>query len=179
MDLKSEIKHIDDSPNKILVNPIDSLVIVLFKSGCLRVYDIDHEKALGKINIPGKIMNCVGFAFNYQGLVATSSSDELFVIDIQSYRPLSVMFTQVISTFIPPNQSFTFIDFYPIDNFASCSLICFSDGTTSVIGFKKDNNEIKSNLVDSFNMFEYHIQKSEDPEIAKLYKNLTTVRVNS
>ncbi len=133
---------------------------------------------MGKIKIPDNDINCVQYIFKDQGFLVSSIQDRLFVLDVQNWDPLSVFFSEIDNDFMPKNQFFKYIDSKNISNTKSLALMSFSDGTCTVISIEKSLGKVDSSIVDKFNMFEYHISKSEDIQTAELYQNLTKFRVN-
>jgi hypothetical protein len=136
-------------------------------------------KNLGKVHIPENEINCFGMIFNNQGIVLSTLQDKMFILDVQNWEVLNILFTEVdTSTFnLPKNQYYKFIDTKNINQNKSLALFSFSDGSIVLLSLEKDNTRINANIVDRFNMFEYHISKSDDVHIAELYKNLTKIRV--
>jgi hypothetical protein len=135
-------------------------------------------KSLGKIKIPEYDINFAQYIFEDQGLLVSTSQDKVFVLDIQNWEPLGVMYSQLENDFMPKNQFFKNIDTKNIDSKSSLAVMSFSDGSCCVISIEKNQGKIDSAIVDKFNMFEYHISKSEDMLSAELYQNLTKFRVN-
>ena len=136
-------------------------------------------KSLGIIKIPENDINCVQYIFNDQGYLVSTLQDKLFVLDVQNWEPLSVLFSEIDNDFMPKNQFFKFIDTKNISNEKSLALMAFSDGTCVVLAVEKNQGKVDSAIVDRFNMFEYHIAKSEDMQTAELYQNLTKFRVKN
>jgi len=119
----------------------------------------------------------MGFIFNNQGLIVTTLQDHVFIIDIQNWDPLSVLYTEIDNSFMPKNQFFSHIDTKHITENRSLCLLSFSDGTSTVLELEKVQGRIQSKVLDKFCMFEYQIAKSEDADIVELYQNLTKYRV--
>ena len=92
---------------------------------------------------------------------------------------MNILFTEIDTTQfnLPKNQFYKSIDTKSINPNKSLALFSFSDGTIVLLNVEKDNARITSSVIDKFNMFEYHIKKSDDVHIAELYKNLTKIRV--
>lgn len=136
-------------------------------------------KSLGKVILPENEINGFGLIFNSQGMILTTLQDKLFVFDVQNWEVLNILFTEIdTSSFnLPKNQFYKSIDTKNINSNKTLALFSFSDGTVCLISFEKDNGRITANLVDKFNMFEYHISKSDDTNISELYKNLIKTRV--
>jgi len=163
--------------NSVILSNTESRGTILFNNNYLRVYNLETLKSLGKIKIPDNNINCVQYIFNNQGFIVSTLEDRLFIFDIQNWEPLSVLFSEIENDFMPKNQFFKYIDSKNIDNNKSLALMSFSDGTCTVISVEKNLGKIESTIVDRFNMFEYHISKSEDVQTAELYQNLTKFRV--
>lgn len=138
-----------------------------------------NYKFLGKVNIPENEINCFGMIFNNQGIILSTLQDKMFILDVQNWDKLNILFTEIdTSTFnFPKNQFYKYIDTKNINQNKSLALFSFSDGSIMLLSIEKDNGRITTSVVDKFNMFEYHISKSDDVNIAELYKNLTKIRV--
>jgi hypothetical protein len=134
-------------------------------------------KSVGQVSIPDNDINCFNFIFNQQGLFASTIQDKLFVLDIQNWDPLSVLYTEINGDFLPANQLSKYIDSKSLSTHKSLVGLSFSDGTVCVIELEKNNTRIDYTVVDKFNIFEYHITKSDDVHTAELFKNLTKFRV--
>lgn len=146
----------------------------------IRVYNMAKLKSLGKIILPenGIYINNFKLIFNGNGVIVTTYQDKVFVLDIQNWDPLSVLYTETNSTFMPKNQQFKHIDCLDINNNSSICSMAFSNGTIVIINIKKVNSKIETDIIDKFNLFEYHISKSEDLTTAELFKNLTKYRTD-
>ena len=102
--------------------------------------------------------------------------DKVFVLDFQNWDPLSVLYTETNSSFIPKNQQFKSLDSLNVNKtFSFCSM-SFSNGTIILLGLSKKLDKIDTEIIDKFNLFEYQISKSEDLTTAELFKNLTKYR---
>ena len=136
-------------------------------------------KNLGKVNIPENEISCFGMIFNNQGIILSTLQDRIYILDIQNWEVLNILFTEIDTTQfnLPKNQFYKSIDTKSINPNKSLALFSFSDGTIVLLNVEKDNARITSSVIDKFNMFEYHIKKSDDVHIAELYKNLTKIRV--
>lgn len=147
---------------------------------CLRVYNLEKLKLLGKITLPenGIYINNFKLIFNGKGLICTTYQDKVFVLDFQNWDPLSVLYTETNSSFIPKNQQFKSLDSLNVNKtFSFCSM-SFSNGTIILLGLSKKLDKIDTEIIDKFNLFEYQISKSEDLTTAELFKNLTKYRTN-
>lgn len=120
----------------------------------------------------------MGFIFNNTGLIITTLQDHVFILDIQNWDPLSILYTEIDNSFMPKNQFFSHIDTKMISETKSLCLLSFSDGTSTVLEVEKIQGRIQSKVIDKFCMFEYQIAKSEDADIVELYQNLTKYRVS-
>lgn len=177
-DQKFQFMKLNDTKCELaLLNHADNMCIVNYDSSYLRIFNMGSLKSVGKLKIPDHDINSFGFIFNYQGLIATTLQDKVFLFDIQNWDPLSVLYTEISNSFMPKNQFFKSIDAKHITPTRSLALMSFSDGTTCVIGVEKSKGKIETSIVDKFNMFEYHISKSDDVHIAEMYQNLTKFRV--
>lgn len=167
-----------DTCNEIIVSTNDDIAAGIFNHTFIRIFDLKNYKNLGRVFIHQNEVNCIGWIFNNQGLLITTLQDHVFVLDIQNWDPLSILYTEIDNSFMPKNQFFSHIDSKNItENRTLCSL-SFSDGTCTVIEIEKIHGRITSKVIDKFCMFEYQITKSEDAEIVELYQNLTKYRVN-
>jgi hypothetical protein len=136
-------------------------------------------KSVGKLKIPENDISLFNFIFNYQGLVVTTLQDKIFIFDVQNWDPLNVLYTEISSSFIPKNQFFKSLDSKNITGSRALTVMAFGDGTTIVLSLSKSQGKIEANLIDRFNMFEYHILKSEDNSISDMYQNLSKFKVIS
>lgn len=156
---------------------MENCCVSLFNASHLRVFNLKDFKSVGKINIPENDINCFNFIFNYQALVVTTIQDNVFILDIQNWNPLSILFTKIDNSIFPKNQISKHIDSKMVDFNKSIVSLSFSDGTVCTLEIYKSEGKISNKLIDKFNMFEYHISKSDDIQIAQLYQNLTNYRV--
>jgi WD40 repeat protein len=163
--------------NLIIISAVGQRATILYNNNYLRIYNLASLKSLGKIKIPEYDINYAQYIFEDQGLLVSTSQDKVFVLDIQNWEPLSVMYSQLENDFMPKNQFFKNIDTKNIDSKNSLAVMSFSDGSCCVISIEKNQGKIDSAIIDKFNMFEYHISKSEDMLSAELYQNLTKFRV--
>jgi WD40 repeat protein len=168
-----------DSCDSLIINHDENICAGLFNHTYLRFFDLNSFKNLGKVFIHQNEVNCMGFIFKNQGLILTTLQDNVYVLDVQNWDPLSVLFTEIDKTFMPRNQFFSNINTKHITDNLSLCLFSFSDGTVCVLEVEKIDNRITSKVIDKFCMFEYQIAKSEDADIVELYQNLTKYRVKS
>lgn len=176
-DQKFQFWKKNDACNAVILSKNEHRGAILYNNNYIRVYNFSTLKSLGKIKIPENDINCVQYIFNDQGFLISSLQDRLFVLDVQNWEPLSVLFSEIENDFMPKNQFFKYIDTKNISNNKSLALMSFSDGTCIVVEVEKNLGKVESTIVDKFNMFEYHITKSEDMQTAELYQNLTKFRV--
>ena len=160
-----------------MINHSDNVCTVIYDN-YMRIYDMNSLRSLGKIKIPDNDINYYGFIFNYQGMIVSTLQDRVFIFDVQNWDPLSLLYTEISNSFMPKNQFFKSIDTKSLNMNKSLVVISFSDGTTSVVSLEKNKGKIETEVIDKFNMFEYHISKSDDMHIAEMYQNLTKFRVN-
>lgn len=146
----------------------------------LRVYNMGKLKSLGKITLPESriFINNFKLIFNGNGVIVTTYQDKVFVLDIQNWDPLSVLYTETNSNYMPKNQQFKNIDSFDVNSHHTICSMSFSNGTIVVINVIKVQTKIETEIIDKFNLFEYHINKSEDLSTAELFKNLTKYRTN-
>lgn len=158
------------------INQLNTTKIKTF----LRVYNIDKLQSLGKINIPGSFYNINNFKliFNGYGIIATTYQDKVFVFDIQNWNPLTLLFTETISDYIPKNQLFRHIDSLDLDENNSLCAMSFSNGSVVIIKIFKLKGSVECDIIDNYNIFEYHMSKSDDINTIELFKNLTEFRTN-
>ena len=176
-DQKFQFYKINEICESLLFNKADNLVVVVYENN-MRVYNLTTLKTLGLINIPQNDINFACYIFNNQGMFVSTVQDKLFVLDVQNWDPLCILYTEIDNKFIPPNQISKFIDSKNLSINKTLVSMSFSDGTVCVINLEKIDGKIESSVLDKFNMFEYHISKSDDPHTAELFKNLTRFRVN-
>jgi len=163
--------------NSIILSNTEERGTILYNNNYLRVYNLATLKSLGKIKIPENDINCVQYIFNNQGFLVSTLQDRLFVLDVQNWEPMSLLFSEINNDFMPKNQFFKNIDTKSVSNNKSLALMAFSDGTCVVLSVEKNQGKVDSAIVDKFNIFEYHIAKSEDMQTAEMYHNLTKFRV--
>ena len=160
------------------INPADQMISAIYDNSYIRVYNMTSLKSVGKIKLPDNDICCYAFIFNYQGMIVTTLQDKIFVLDIQNWDPLNLLYTEIDNSFMPKNQFFKSIDTKNINLHKSIAVMTFSDGSCCVISIEKMRGQIETSIVDKFNMFEYHITKSDDVHVAEMYQNLTKYRVS-
>jgi hypothetical protein len=160
-----------------LYNKSDAICCALYDNSYIRVYNMSTLKSVGQISLPENDINCFNYIFNQQGLIVSTLQDKLFVMDVQNWDPLSILFTEINGDFLPANQMSKYIDSKPISTHKSLAALSFSDGTVCILEIVKNNTRIDHTVIDKFNIFEYHITKSDDIHTAELFKNLTKFRV--
>jgi WD40 repeat protein len=176
-DQKFQFMKLDSKCESAMINHSDNVCTVIYDN-YMRIYDMNSLRSLGKIKIPDNDINYYGFIFNYQGMIVSTLQDRVFIFDVQNWDPLSLLYTEISNSFMPKNQFFKSIDTKSLNMNKSLVVISFSDGTTSVVSLEKNKGKIETEVIDKFNMFEYHISKSDDMHIAEMYQNLTKFRVN-
>ena len=146
----------------------------------LRIYNMSKLKTLGKITIPenGVYISNFKLIFNGSGILVTTYQDKVYVLDFQNWDPISVLYTECNNNYIPKNQQFKDIACLDINSHSSLCSMTFSNGTIILSNITKNQSKINMEIVDKFNLFEYHISKSEDLTTAELFKNLTKYRTN-
>jgi WD40 repeat protein len=146
----------------------------------IRVYNMGKLKSLGKLALPenGIFINNFKLIFNGNGIIVTTYQDKVFVIDIQNWDPLSVLYTETNSSYMPKNQLFKHIDSIEVTSHNSICSMSFSNGSIVILNITKVQSKIETEIIDKFNLFEYHMSKSEDLSTAELFKNLTKYRTN-
>ena len=159
-------------------NVINSSNITTF----LRVYNINQLKSIGKIVLPepGVYINHFKLIFNGKGIIATTYQDKVFVFAVQNWNPVSILYTEADCDYIPKNQQFRHIDTIDIDNNTSICSISFSNGSVIIVKIIKNlgKNGVETEVIDKFNIFEYHMSKSDDVNTAEMFKNLTKFKTN-
>lgn len=179
-DQKFQFMKINESRcESALINPADNMCSAIYDSSYLRIYNMSNLKSVGKLKIPDNDICLYNFIFNYQGLIVTTLQDKIFLFDVQNWDPLNVLYTEINNNFIPKNQFFKYMDSKNITSSKALTTISFADGTVLVLSISKSQGKIETNLVDKFNMFEYHILKSDDGNIKDMYQNLTKFKVRN
>lgn len=180
-DMKIQCFYLNEKCQYSALNAKDNVLVTNFNNMFLRIFSMNDNKFknLGKVNIPENEISCFGMIFNNQGIILSTLQDKIFILDVQNWEVLNILFTEIdtINFNLPKNQFHKCIDTKSINPNKSLALFSFSDGTIVMLSIEKDNAKITSSVVDRFNMFEYHISKSDDVHIAELYKNLTKIRV--
>ena len=177
-DQKFQFMKVGDSRcDAAMINPSDNMCAAIYDSSYLRIYNMSSLKSVGKLKIPENDISLFNFIFNYQGLVVTTLQDKICIFDVQNWDPLNVLYTEINSSFIPKNQFFKSLDSKNITGSRALTAMAFGDGTTIVFSLSKSQGKIEANLIDRFNMFEYHILKSEDNSISDMYQNLSKFKV--
>lgn len=188
-DEKFEFYYYDQRqiPQKIERITDENIILVLFSEKTdkeepspttfIRVYDILNLKPLGKITIPEYNVNISSFKviFNGKGIVASTYQNKIYVLTIENWNPLSLLYTELDNENIPEKQILKHVHGKDKSNYSTIVSFSFSNGQVNI--FKIDKNNEKSNvdsiLYDSFNIFDYHIQRSDDIKTHEIYKNLT------
>jgi hypothetical protein len=176
-DQKFQFMKINEKCENVYFNKNDNVAVALYESS-VRVFNLSTLKSLGQIKIPENDINIASYIFNNQGLFVSTTQDKLFVLFIQNWDPISVLFTEIDNSFIPVNQMSKYIDSKNLSIAKSLVTMSFSDGTVIVISVEKLDGKVDIAIIDRFNMFEYHISKSDDVITAELFKNLTKFRTN-
>jgi hypothetical protein len=180
-DQKYKTNYLNEKCLNATINHNENVLITNYNCMYLRFHLIsgDKFKYLGKVNIPENEINCFGLIFNNQGLLATTLQDRIFILDVQNWDALSILYTEVdtASLSLPQNQYYKYIDTKNINASKTLASLSFSDGSTIVLSIEKENGKIVTNKIDKYNMFEHHISKSDDPNIPELYRSLTSIRV--
>jgi len=178
LDQKFQIIKLDETKcDEVLINSLENICAVIYDSSFIRIYNLETLKSLGKIKIHDNDINHMSYIFNSQGLLVTTLQDKMFVLDVQNWDPLNVLYTEISNSFIPKNQFFKSIDTKEINFNKTISAFSFSDGTCIVISIEKIAGKIETSLLDKFNMLEHHIQNSDDVYVGDMYKNLSSLRV--
>jgi hypothetical protein len=176
-DQKFQFMKLNENCELSIYNKSDAICCALYENSYIRVYNMSTLKSIGQITIPDNDINCFNYIFNQQGLFVSTLQDKLFVVYVQNWDPLSILFTEINGDFLPTNQMSKFIDSKNLSNLKSLVALSFSDGTVCIIQVEKNNTKIDYAVLDKFNIFEYHITKSDDVHTAELFKNLTKFRV--
>jgi WD40 repeat protein len=179
-DQKYQIIKLDEIKcDEVLLNQSENICSVIYDTSFIRIYNLDSLKSLGKIKIPEFDISHMSFIFNDQGILVTTLQDKLFVMDVQNWDPLNVLYTEIDNLSLPKNQFYKSIDTKNINPTKTLAALSFSDGTCCVIMIEKNLGKIETSAVDIFNMFEYHIKKSDDMFVGEMYKNLKNLRVRN
>jgi len=99
-DQKFQFMKINEKCDNVYFNKNDNVAVALYESS-VRVFNLTTLKSLGQIRIPDNEINIASYIFNNQGLFVSTNQDKLFVLLIQNWDPLSVLFTEVNNSFIP------------------------------------------------------------------------------
>lgn len=178
-DQKFQLLKIDQKPEKCLLHSQQNILIIHYDSSYLRLYNLSTLKSLGMIKIPDNNICNFDLIFNNQAILLTTYQEKLFIIDIQNWEPLSVLFSELTinsNGIIPKNQYCKSISSKNITNEKSYAVMSFSDGTVSTICIEKLNGKIETSIVDRFNMIEYHMSKGDDQQIKEMFGNISNYR---
>lgn len=177
-DQKYQLVKPDNIPEKALFNISENILIIKYDSTYLRLYNLTQLKSLGIIKIPDYEISEFTLIFNNKGLLLTTCEEKYFIIDVQNWEPLSVLFSEVVPVplSIPKNYICHSLDSKSVTNDKSFAIAAYSNGLVITLLIEKINGKVEARTIDSFNMIEYHMSRTEDSNIKEMYNNLNNYR---
>ena len=173
------LQKIGRNPNKILLNPKENILIIQFENEYLSLYNMTSLKSLGKITIPDEQILYYDLIFNNNAILLITVEKNIYLIDINNWEPLSVLFTELNlrnNSILPKNQLCKSLNCKSISNEKGYATFSFADGTIVTFYLEKNKNQIIFTLLDKFNMIEIYMQNNEDVNIKEMYENLANYR---
>ncbi|MCQ2816953.1 MAG: WD40 repeat domain-containing protein [archaeon] len=177
-DQKFQLQKPEQIPEKALLNYSENILIIQYDSSYLRLYNLAKLKSLGMIKIPNFEISEFALVFNNHGILLTTHEEKIFIVDVQNWEPLSVLYSEVIPSplCIPKNYVCHCLETKNISNEKSYAMAAYSNGLVITFLIEKNNGKVEARTIDSFNMIEFHMSKTEDDNIKEMYKNLTNYR---
>ena len=176
LDQKFSLYKIDETPSKLILNNKENILLSLYENSFIRVYNMSNLKSLGLIQIPNEDISQFDLCLNNNGIILTTNHDKIYLIQIQNWQPLSLLYTDITNNlinYLPKNQNCKSIKSKSISNEKSYVCSCYSDGNVLIFSIEKLNGKIEVNLIDKYNMIEIHMSKTEDNNIKEMYANLS------
>jgi WD40 repeat protein len=176
LDQKFSLYKIDETPSKLILNNKENILLSLYENSFIRVYNMSNLKSLGLIQIPNEDISQFDLCLNNNGIILTTNHDKIYLIQIQNWQPLSLLYTDITNNlinYLPKNQNCKSIKSKSISNEKSYVCSCYSDGNVLIFTIEKLNGKIEVNLIDKYNMIEIHMSKTEDNNIKEMYANLS------
>ena len=176
LDQKFSLYKIDETPSKLILNNKENILLSLYENSFIRVYNMSNLKSLGLIQIPNEDISQFDLCLNNNGIILTTNHDKIYLIQIQNWQPLSLLYTDITNNlinYLPKNQNCKSIKSKSISNEKSYVCCCYSDGNVLIFTIEKLNGKIEVNLIDKYNMIEIHMSKTEDNNIKEMYANLS------
>ena len=160
----------NESADFCLLSQKDNILLTLYESSYISIFNIKTLKSLGSIEIPNEDIFRYNFIFNNSSIILITHQKNIYLIQIQSWDPLSMLFTLID---IPRNdQKCQGIICKNEDVKKSYACFYFSDGGVFIYFMEEINGKININLSDKFNMIELHASKYNDDNSKELYDNL-------
>ena len=174
------LQKINQTPNKILLNQKENILVIQFEMKYLSLYNIATLKSLGKIKLPNEEILDYDFIFNNNAIIIISQEKHIYLINFNNWEPASVQFSELIiaKDAFPKNQLCKSVYCQNIGDTKSYSTFSFSDGTVTTFLVKKIENKINIILLDKYNMIDIYMEKNDDKNIQEMKKDLTNFRNN-
>ena len=174
-DQKFQLLKLGQNPDAAKLNPKENILISHYDSSYLRLFNISTLKSLGIIKIPNEDICKFDLLFNYQGILLTTHQEKIYVIDVQNWEPLSVLYTELSEkpSSIPKNQYCKSLQCKSLSAEKAYAVTSYSDGTVITFSVEKINNRIEIQTIDKFNMIEMHMLKTDDNNVKEMYGNLS------
>jgi WD40 repeat protein len=174
-DQKFQLLKLGQNPDAGKLNPKENILISHYDSSYLRLFNISTLKSLGIIKIPNEDISKFDLLFNYQGILLTTHQEKIYVIDVQNWEPLSVLYTELSEkpSSIPKNQYCKSLQCKSLSAEKAYVVTSYSDGTVITFSVEKINNRIEIHTIDKFNMIEMHMLKTDDNNVKEMYGNLS------
>ena len=177
-DQKYQLVKLDNVPESCMINHKDNILVIHYESSYLKIMNLSSLKSLGMVKIPDGDISHFHFLFNNQAILITTHQEKLFIIDVQNWEPLSLLHSELIPIppSIPKNQYCKSLECKNITSEKAYAITSYSDGTVSTFLIEKISGKIEVTTIDTFNMIEIHMSKTDDNNIKEMYENLGKYR---
>ena len=177
-DQKYQLLKLDQQPDSCVINQKENILLIHYESSYLRLYNLSTLKSLGVIRLPDADISHFALLFNNQAILLTTHQEKMFLIDVQNWEPLSLLHSELFPTpsSIPKNQYCKSLECKNITTEKAYAIATFSDGTVSTFLIEKINSKVEITTIDTFNMIEIHMSKTDDSNIKEMYSNLGKYR---
>ena len=172
------LQKIKETPNKILLNPKENILVIQFGTKYLSLYNMTTLKSAGKIQLPNEEILDYDFIFNNNAILIISQEKHIYLITVNNWEPVSIQFTELViaNNAFPKNQLCKSLYCQSIGDEKGYSTFSFSDGTVSTFLIQKIENKINIILLDKYNMIDIYMEKNEDKNIQEMKKDLGNFR---
>ena len=100
LDQKFSLYKIDETPSKLILNNKENILLSLYENSFIRVYNMSNLKSLGLIQIPNEDISQFDLCLNNNGIILTTNHDKIYLIQIQNWQPLSLLYTDLTNNLI-------------------------------------------------------------------------------